>query len=77
MYRCLHVDEIVRAIASHGEAKDLVAMARTCHAFYEPAADEIWRSLPGLTPLLQCLPENCYHVRRAYDDIPVLVSSTS
>lgn len=37
MHRCLNIDEIARAVASHGGSEDFAAMARTCHAFYEPA----------------------------------------
>lgn len=31
-------------------------------AFYEPAMDVRWQSLPGLMPLIKCLPESCWVV---------------
>ncbi|KAF8142028.1 hypothetical protein EV363DRAFT_1426021 [Boletus edulis] len=36
---------------------DLPALARTCRTFKEPALDMLWKDLPNLSPLLQCLPE--------------------
>ena len=36
--------------------KDLLAAAKTCKAFVEPALNQLWRVLPSLLPLLLLLP---------------------
>jgi hypothetical protein len=38
----------------------LVALARTCKTFKEPALDMIWADLDDLTPLIRCLPETSW-----------------
>ena len=38
-------------------ALDLAALARTCHAFKDPALDALWRDLIDLSPLVRCLPK--------------------
>lgn len=71
MYHALEVDEILLNIFAHcnsprfkhshgrpwGVAIDLVALARTCRIFKEPALDVLWSELSDLCPLAQCLPE--------------------
>lgn len=59
MHPCLHIDELLESIAaevSSGGTRELVAMALTCQVFYEPAMNRLWRDLPGLVPLISCLP---------------------
>lgn len=60
MHQCLCIDEILQDVAIYlqdsGECADLAHMALSCRAFYEPAITELWSSLEGLKPLIQCLP---------------------
>ncbi|KAJ7200636.1 hypothetical protein GGX14DRAFT_400626 [Mycena pura] len=52
MHRCLRIHEIITEISSHfdssSESGDLSALARTCHAFQDPALDELWRTPRGI-----------------------------
>ena len=66
MHRALHIQEILIHIFSfysagwgllyHDANSYLVALARTCKTFKEPALDMIWAELSNLTPLVRCLP---------------------
>ncbi|KAF8434139.1 hypothetical protein L210DRAFT_3485675, partial [Boletus edulis BED1] len=46
------------------EASDLVALARTCRAFKEPALDILWEQLDDLSPIARCLPEASHRESR-------------
>lgn len=73
MHRALFIDEILYAIFRqrgpqlpseyHSEQRlsgtDLVALARTCRVFKEPALDVLWRELNDSTALVRCLPDIC------------------
>lgn len=65
MHHCLCIQEVVHNIACHGTGRDLVSMALACRAFYEPAMDNMWRDLPGMGPLIGCLPETFWEVVEA------------
>ncbi|KIJ66524.1 hypothetical protein HYDPIDRAFT_26864 [Hydnomerulius pinastri MD-312] len=41
---------------------DLVALARTCRVFHEPALNVLWAELDNLTPLIRCLPQDLWSV---------------
>lgn len=60
MHRSLHIEEVVRLIASFCNGKTHQAqlnMALTCRSFYEPAMDALWRDLEqDIEPLLLLLP---------------------
>lgn len=60
MHRCLELEEILRNIADQSDRTGTVAMARTCRAFYNSIIDLVWRDLPGLSPLILCLPAHCW-----------------
>ncbi|KIJ13760.1 hypothetical protein PAXINDRAFT_116679, partial [Paxillus involutus ATCC 200175] len=74
MHNALGIHEILFDIFNHvcaitaadGSTKkpnlnpSLVALARTCRAFQEPALDALWLQLDDLTPLLRCLPEDVW-----------------
>lgn len=69
MHRALHICEILLEIFAHVNTvqnscsyqqeafarKSLVALAATCKTFYEPAMNELWAVMYGLTPLLGCV----------------------
>lgn len=68
MHRALHIGEILLEIFAHVNTvrnssyqqdafarKSLVALAATCKTFYEPAMNELWAIMYGLTPLLGCV----------------------
>ncbi|KAF8127437.1 hypothetical protein EV363DRAFT_1401160 [Boletus edulis] len=64
MHHALEIPEILSNIFCYcytpGVSRplsDLPALARTCRTFKEPALHMLWEDLPGLSPLLQCLPE--------------------
>lgn len=72
MYHALHIQEIVLNIFGHCYSNTLhsdpdsrlstatlAALARTCHAFKEPALDVVWSELIDLTALPRCIPEAC------------------
>lgn len=50
-------------IACHGTGRDLVSVALACRAFYEPAMDVVWRDLPGMGPLIKCLPAKFWQLK--------------
>ncbi|GJE95038.1 hypothetical protein PsYK624_112170 [Phanerochaete sordida] len=62
MHQCLLINEIAISIAqsfdkSRDADADLLHLALTCHAMYEPAMDALWAYAPGvLSKLLLCLP---------------------
>ena len=76
MHHALEIDEILLNIIAHcnphfknyghglplGVGTDLVALARTCRMFKEPALDVLWWELYDLSPLAQCLPKISYQV---------------
>ncbi|KAG1857976.1 hypothetical protein C8R48DRAFT_272544 [Suillus tomentosus] len=69
MHRALHICEILLEIFAHVNTlrdrysyhqpefvrKSLAALAVTCKTFYEPAMNELWAVMFGLTPLLGCV----------------------
>ncbi|KAF8550893.1 hypothetical protein OG21DRAFT_359777 [Imleria badia] len=72
MHHALEIDEILMNIFDHcnpprfknykhgrpvGVAADLVALARTCRMFKEPALDVLWSELSDLCPLAKSLPQ--------------------
>ncbi|KAF8120812.1 hypothetical protein EV363DRAFT_1278502 [Boletus edulis] len=78
MHPALQIQEILLNIFGHcfppggwEATADLAALARTCHAFKDPALDILWEELFDLSPLARCLPEacrqestKCYSLRR-------------
>ncbi|KAF8125921.1 hypothetical protein EV363DRAFT_1349106 [Boletus edulis] len=67
MHPALQIQEILLNIFGHcfppsgwEATTDLAALARTCHAFKDPALDVLWEELFDLSPLARCLPEACY-----------------
>ncbi|KAF8441755.1 hypothetical protein L210DRAFT_3760254 [Boletus edulis BED1] len=59
MHHALKIQEILFNIFGHcDQCTDQASLARTCHAFKEPALDMLWETLPhDLSPLARCLPE--------------------
>lgn len=65
MHHALEIQEILLNIFQRcylpgrwrDTTSDLTSLARTCHAFREPALDVLWGDLDNLLPLAQCLPE--------------------
>lgn len=63
MHRCLQIQEILRIIADNVDRKrDLTSMACVCRGFYEPAMDAAWYDMPGMGPLMMCLPSQCWRI---------------
>ena len=64
MHHALEIQEILLNIFDHrrlldywkSPGPDLVALARTCRAFKEPALDVLWKELNSLSPIAQCIP---------------------
>ena len=67
MHHVLYVEDILREIFSYllplpprcpsrSSRMVIVAVARTCRSFKEPALDILWEDLQDLTPLVRCLP---------------------
>ncbi|KIP07563.1 hypothetical protein PHLGIDRAFT_414883 [Phlebiopsis gigantea 11061_1 CR5-6] len=63
--KCLQIPEMVTMIVagvplSHKEGDyraTYAALARTCRAFYEPAANALWEDLSDVAPLVRALPQ--------------------
>lgn len=78
MHHALYLEEILlnvfsrcsppRSVHQQGHMRrytaDLVALARTCQTFKEPALDVLWMELVDLSPLARCLPEVCRSLGR-------------
>lgn len=67
MHPVLRIQEILLNIFGHlfKPPSDLLALARTCRAFKEPALDVLWEELDDLTPLVRCLPEASHQLSRS------------
>ncbi|KAF8555293.1 hypothetical protein OG21DRAFT_1438864, partial [Imleria badia] len=68
MHHALEIQEILLNIFSYcrlptwqSPASDLPALARTCHAFKEPALDVLWEKLVDPSPLAKCLPDASHY----------------
>ncbi|KAF8125164.1 hypothetical protein EV363DRAFT_1176649 [Boletus edulis] len=58
MHRALEIQDILLNIFDCLCCrKQLAYLARTCHAFREPALDILWKELHNLSPLVRCLPK--------------------
>ena len=67
MHHALEIHEILLKIflychLNNMRRSDLPALARTCRTFKEPALDVLWEELIHLSPLAQCLPEDCHRI---------------
>ncbi|CAK5274876.1 unnamed protein product [Mycena citricolor] len=73
MHRCLSILEIVELICAHfrptnehlptldaANTSALAALAQTCRFFVNPTLDALWVKQIALTPLLSCLPGDCF-----------------
>ncbi|KAJ7462551.1 hypothetical protein FB451DRAFT_1562490 [Mycena latifolia] len=66
MHRCLSIHEIITEISSHfdsslrSESGDLSALASTCHAFQDPALDELWKTQKTIYNVIRCLPQDIF-----------------
>ncbi|KAI0628109.1 hypothetical protein C8Q77DRAFT_1245718 [Trametes polyzona] len=59
---CASICLFVQKQKTTATRRTLVSLARTSKSFQEPALDAIWRSLPGIAPLLFTLPEDLWFV---------------
>ncbi|GJF00133.1 hypothetical protein PsYK624_164120 [Phanerochaete sordida] len=58
MHRCLLIDEIFQKILENiYTTRELYSLSLVCRTFLEPVNDELWADLPGLSPLVKCLPD--------------------
>ncbi|KAF5350445.1 hypothetical protein D9756_008581 [Leucocoprinus leucothites] len=68
MHPCLQTYDIQERICQHLAFTDsldaLANLARTCSAFLDPALNALWHTIPSLEPLVKCLPEDAWAVRR-------------
>ncbi|KAI9571743.1 hypothetical protein HD554DRAFT_1815288 [Boletus coccyginus] len=55
MHHALFISEIFREICGMMAQSSLPAVARTCHALYDPALDELWRDLYSIYPFVYLL----------------------
>ncbi|KAF8064900.1 hypothetical protein FPV67DRAFT_160321 [Lyophyllum atratum] len=60
MHPCLKIVDILRLVFAfvyddYRGPKDMAALAATCQAFYDPASDVLWSTLPSLAPLVRCM----------------------
>jgi hypothetical protein len=77
MHQCLYTQEILARIfeevsyrtAIENEHEDwkppgVVACARTCKTFHEPAIKIIWRELPGISIISYLMPDSIYMFKK-------------
>lgn len=60
MHCYLRIDEVLQGIADIFELenpKTLLHMSLTCRAFFDPAMNALWRTLPDSEYLIRVLPE--------------------
>lgn len=55
MHHALFISEVFREICGMMDQSSLPAVARTCHALYDPALDELWRDLYSIYPFVYLL----------------------
>ncbi|KAF8887127.1 hypothetical protein BD779DRAFT_530149 [Infundibulicybe gibba] len=63
MHRCLLIQEVLHLICadvSTYPCPDLLALALVCRRFFDASMDHFWRSVPGLLPVLWCLPASIW-----------------
>ncbi|KAJ7770738.1 hypothetical protein B0H16DRAFT_1411002 [Mycena metata] len=63
MHRALEILEVFETICECSP-KDLAALARTCTLFLSPALDRLWKRLPGITPVLKCMPTELFKIKK-------------
>ncbi|KDQ62058.1 hypothetical protein JAAARDRAFT_29959 [Jaapia argillacea MUCL 33604] len=78
MHRCLQVPEILSLIflqveQEPGGKKTLAALARTCHAFHDPALDVLWYEQQDFSTLLKCMPSDLWNESRIDRHTPRLI----
>lgn len=56
MHPAWQLEDIRYLVFQHLEPQDLVRLAQTCHALFETATDEIWKSAKSFSLLLRLLP---------------------
>ncbi|KAF8060217.1 hypothetical protein FPV67DRAFT_336296 [Lyophyllum atratum] len=63
MHDCLEVFDILTIIFQDLDLSSLASLARTCHAFTEPALDILWYEQPTLGFLIQVMPSDLWHLK--------------
>lgn len=56
MHQALRIAEIMDQISWHTDHSSLPSLALTCRTCQGPALDALWRNLPSLEPLVNCIP---------------------
>jgi hypothetical protein len=64
--RSLSIPEIVNLICGEIDItsnhwQTLPRLARTCHFFYKPALDHLWKSITGIHILVKCMPRGLWN----------------
>ncbi|RDB14878.1 hypothetical protein Hypma_016419 [Hypsizygus marmoreus] len=69
MHHCLRIPEIVAQICDQSLSLSwkrgsgtVVALARTCRAFHEPATAHLWYEIDTLIPLVKCMPADLWTI---------------
>ncbi|KAG2111190.1 uncharacterized protein F5147DRAFT_686696 [Suillus discolor] len=60
MHQALRLTEIIDQISWHTDRDSLPHLALTCRTFEGPALDALWRNLPSLEPLINCIPTHLW-----------------
>lgn len=60
MHQALRLTEIIDQISWHTDRDSLPDLALTCRTFEGPALDALWRNLPSLEPLINCIPTHLW-----------------
>ncbi|RDB14582.1 hypothetical protein Hypma_016418 [Hypsizygus marmoreus] len=74
MHHCLHIPEIFARICGQCDYSlpwerhlhAVVALARTCRAFYEPAIAHLWYDIDSLIPLVKCMPADLWAITTGF-----------
>ncbi|KAH7890978.1 hypothetical protein F5I97DRAFT_1782710, partial [Phlebopus sp. FC_14] len=72
MHECLLLEDVLYSVFEQirldtvvrGKYRTLLALATTCRAFCEPALDQLYHTLSSIHPIIRCLPQDVWHIRR-------------
>ena len=69
MDHCLKIPEVIRLIYDGIDSDSAYSMSLVARRFVEPALDIRWQMLPCLMPIIWCLPDDLWAIKRK-DDVP-------
>ena len=62
MHKALGVVDVFLKVCEEVNKPTSAALARTCKMFHESAIQTLWRTVPGLGPLIMLFPQDAWRV---------------